>query len=169
MTGFLRELAACQNVSQAARAVGMGRQSAYKLRNRMAGTPFALAWEVALENGLQQLAHSLMDRALNGEEVPVFYHGEQVGSYRRHDNRLGAWLLENPWKLGRHQVARETMSQRWDALLARIEAEGPGWDPEDLVETPEIAAQSAESDEEYMSERMLSSWYEAHPAKRAAR
>src|SRR5688572_16928776 len=47
MVAFLRELAATQSVSQAAKSVGMSRQSAYKLRNRLSGTPFALAWEVA--------------------------------------------------------------------------------------------------------------------------
>ena len=47
MVAFLRELAASQSVSQAARAVGMGRQSAYKLRMRMA--PFAAAWDAAVE------------------------------------------------------------------------------------------------------------------------
>jgi hypothetical protein len=56
MAGFLRELAATQSVAAAAKSVGMSRQSAYKLRNRCEGTPFALAWEVALEAGLQQLA-----------------------------------------------------------------------------------------------------------------
>ena len=45
---FLRELAATQSVSAAARNVGMSRQSACKLRTRLAGTPFALAWDVAL-------------------------------------------------------------------------------------------------------------------------
>ena len=47
MAGFLRELAATQSVAAAARSVGMSRTSAYNLRNRCAGTPFALAWEVA--------------------------------------------------------------------------------------------------------------------------
>ena len=70
MVGFLRELAASQSVAFAAKSVGLSRQSAYALRNRLAGTPFALAWEVALEAGLQQLAHAVMDRAVNGAEVP---------------------------------------------------------------------------------------------------
>jgi hypothetical protein len=49
MAAFLRELAATQSVSQAARSVGMGRQSAYKLRKRLAGQPFDQAWHMALE------------------------------------------------------------------------------------------------------------------------
>ena len=47
IAGFLRELAATQSVSRAAVSVGMGRQSAYKLRQRMA--PFAAAWDEAVE------------------------------------------------------------------------------------------------------------------------
>jgi hypothetical protein len=126
MSGFLRELAACQNVSQAARSVGMSRQSAYKLRDRLADKAFALAWEVALESGLQQLAHALMDRALNGEEVAVFYQGEQVGTQRKYDNRLGAWLLANPLELGRNVPARRMAAKVWEGLLGRVEREaGP--------------------------------------------
>jgi hypothetical protein len=120
MVGFLRELAACQNVGQAAKAVGMSRQSAYRLRNRLPGTPFALAWEVALECGMQQLAHAVMDRALNGVEEQRFYHGELIGTVRKYDNRLARWVLENPWKVGRHQVAREFSARSFDALLDRI-------------------------------------------------
>ncbi len=70
MVAFLRELAATQSVSAAARAVGMSRTAAYNLRNRLQGQPFALGWEVALEFGLHALAQAVMDRALNGEEVP---------------------------------------------------------------------------------------------------
>ena len=127
MVGFLRELAACHNVSQAAKSVGMGRQSAYKLRNRMSGTPFALAWEAALETGLQQLAHALMDRALNGEEVAHYYQGELVGTSRKFDNRLGAWLLENPARLGREYAARGVAAHEWENLLERIESDCLDW------------------------------------------
>ena len=46
MDAFLAELRATQSVWRAARAVGMGRQSAYKLRRRMAA--FAADWDSAL-------------------------------------------------------------------------------------------------------------------------
>ena len=45
---FLRELAATGSVSRAARSVGLSRQSAYKLRRRLAGEPFAAAWDEAV-------------------------------------------------------------------------------------------------------------------------
>ena len=43
MAAFLDALRATQSVSRAARAAGMGRQSAYKLRQRLPG--FAAAWD----------------------------------------------------------------------------------------------------------------------------
>ncbi|MDG5747635.1 hypothetical protein P8Q88_05530 [Qipengyuania sp. XHP0207] len=69
---FLRELGATHNVSAAARAVGMGRQSAYKLRARPRGTPFDKAWEAAFATRFDVLAEAALDRALNGVEAPHF-------------------------------------------------------------------------------------------------
>lgn len=163
MAGFLRELAASQSVSQAATSVGMGRQAAHKLRNRLAGTPFALAWEVALEAGLQQLAHAVMDRALNGEEVPHYYHGELVGTHRKFDNRLAAWMLENPWKVGRQQIAREYSAEGWDKLLERVEWAGFDWEAGEAMPGkgawPPVDEQAAAEDENNFSVKR--SWYAA--------
>ena len=152
MVLFLRELAASQSVVQAAASVGMSRQSAYKLRNRLDGTPFALGWEVALEAGLQQLAHAVLDRAGNGVEVPHYYHGELVGTSRHYDERLATWILDNPWKVGRHQVAREYAAPHFDALLERIEHAALDWeehehDPAAALADPDLgAAERAEGE-----------------------
>ena len=48
MAAFLEALRETQSVSRAARSVGMGRQSAYKLKKRMAGKPFAAEWDEAV-------------------------------------------------------------------------------------------------------------------------
>ena len=90
---FLRELAATHNVTAAARAVGMGRQSAYKLRARLRGTPFDKAWDAAFATRFEVLAEAALDRALNGVEVPHYYNGELVGTSRRYDERLTLALL----------------------------------------------------------------------------
>lgn len=121
MAAFLRALAASQSVAGAARSVGMSRQSAYRLKNRLAATPFALGWEVALEAGFAQLAHAMMDRAINGVEVPHYYQGELVGTSRAYDERLAIWIANNPWKVGRQQVAREFSAEGFDRLIERIE------------------------------------------------
>ena len=166
MASFLRELAASQSVSQAATSVGMARQSAYRLRNRLAGTPFALAWEVALEAGLQQLAHAVMDRAVNGEEVPHYYHGELVGTHRKFDNRLAVWLLANPWKVGRQQVAREYTAEGWDKLLERVEWAGFDWEEGEVLPgadpwPPRNPKDAAEAEQAFIGKR---SWYMAEAA-----
>ena len=48
---FLHALARCGEVAEAARSVGMSRQSAYRLRARFAGTPCAEGWELARRAG----------------------------------------------------------------------------------------------------------------------
>lgn len=98
MAAFLRELAATLSVAAAARSVGVSRQSAYRLKNRLASTPFAFGWEVALEAGFAQLAHAMMERAVNGVEVPHYYQGELIGTSRTYDERLSIWISSNPWK-----------------------------------------------------------------------
>jgi hypothetical protein len=169
MVMFLRELAATQCVSQAARAVGMGRTSAYNLRNRLQNTPFALGWEVALEMGMHQLAHAVMDRALNGVEVQHYYHGELVGTTRRHDNRLAQWVLENPWRLGRSQMAREFVSGNFDALLERIEAAGLDWEEGDALPGPGWPYDDRAAAEEREAAFERGSWYGAEAATCDAR
>lgn len=44
------------SVAQAARAAGMSRSSAHRLRRRLAGTPFDRAWDQALALHAQALA-----------------------------------------------------------------------------------------------------------------
>ncbi|OZA93052.1 MAG: hypothetical protein B7X57_06275 [Erythrobacter sp. 34-65-8] len=90
---FLRELAASHNVAAAARAVGMSRQSAYQLRVRLHGKPFAKAWEAAFHTRFDALAEAALGRALHGVEVPHYYNGELVGVSRRYDERLTLALL----------------------------------------------------------------------------
>ena len=168
---FLRELAATQCVAHAARAVGMSRASAYALRNRLKKTPFDLGWEVALEMGFGQLAHALMDRAINGVEEQRFYHGELVGTVRRYDNRLAQWVLANPWRVGRSQMAREYSSDAFERLLERIESASLNWEADepvpgrsvDLFEDPDVA-----SEEEARFARS-ESWYAAQIEEEARR
>lgn len=71
----------------------MSRQSAYRLRARLRGEPFDLAWDAAFQMSFDALAEAAMERALHGTEVPVFFAGERVGSYRRYDERLTLALL----------------------------------------------------------------------------
>jgi hypothetical protein len=146
---FLRQLSATHSVSAAAKSVGMSRQSAYRLRSRLKGQAFDLAWEVAFHHSYDVLAHAALERALNGTEVPVFFQGEQVGSYRRYDERLTVAMLRmmtvggNP-ALGRLGPGAERHARDFEALLGALErgepvaAQAPG--PEDPSEIEELRA-----------------------------
>jgi len=148
MADFLRMLAATHSVSEAARCVGMSRQSAYKLRSRLKGEPFDIAWETAFRHGFDNLAHAALDRALNGVEVPHYHKGELIGTSRRYDERLTVALLNMRNRfgsptLGRFGAMAEYSSEHWDALLDRVETGALEWDePEfardDAVETPQL-------------------------------
>ncbi|MBX7497016.1 hypothetical protein K3172_14240 [Qipengyuania sp. 6B39] len=136
---FLRELAATHNVSAAARAVGMGRQSAYKLRARLHGTPFDKAWEAAFLSRFDVLAEAALERALNGVEVPHFYNGELVGTSRRYDERLTLALLAMRKSFVRPPRARRDpatafASDELAALADRVERGPVDWLEEEQQE-----------------------------------
>lgn len=140
MVDFLRVLAGSHCVASAARSVGMSRQSAYRLRARLKGEPFDIAWEAAFQHGYDALHQVALERALHGVEVPVFHLGEQIGTRRHFDERLTVYLLSarnrhGAQRLGRYTVASEFWSERWDQLLARIEAGSATWQREQ-EETP---------------------------------
>lgn len=133
MAGFLRELAATHCVAAAAKSVGMTRQSAYKLRARLKGEPFDIAWETAFQHGYDALAQAALERALHGVEVPHFHKGELIHVSRKYDERLTVFLLgaRNAYgaqQLSRYGAASEFWSESWDKLLARIEEGSAFWD-----------------------------------------
>ena len=63
---FILALEAMGSVGKAARAVGMGRASAYRLRERPDAASFAAAWDRAISMGRAHQFSIAMDRALNG-------------------------------------------------------------------------------------------------------
>ncbi|WP_284126443.1 hypothetical protein [Parerythrobacter aestuarii] len=126
---FLHELSATHNVAAAARVVGMSRQSAYQLRTRMQGKPFAKAWEAAFLTRFDVLAETALDRALNGVEVPHFYNGELVGTSRKYDERLTLALLATrrsfvPQRPYDSEPAAAFKADELGALIERV-ADGP--------------------------------------------
>lgn len=124
MMRFLELLAACGSVSAASASVGMSRQSAYRLRTRLYGQPFDLAWEAALEFGLHTAAQEAVDRAVNGTLVPVYHRGELVGERRVFNERAVLNLMLAAPHIGRHHHARDWATKNWTHLLERI-GEGP--------------------------------------------
>ena len=94
--GFIAALCELGLVGAAADAVGMSRQSAYRLRARAAargaadavGAGFVAAWDAAIDQGETEALSLALDRAVNGVDEPYFYGGRQRGVRRRYDNRL---------------------------------------------------------------------------------
>lgn len=129
---FLRELAATHNVAAAARAVGMSRQSAYKLRARMRGEPFDAAWDAAFQARFNVLAEAAMDRAMNGVEVPHYHNGELIGTSRRYDERLTLALLAMRRTFDRPRLGDFHASSAFEAddlvgLIERVEKGPENW------------------------------------------
>lgn len=131
MAEFLRALADTRSVKAAAQAVGMSRQSAYKLRARLKRKPFGLGWDEALRPVHRHVPIELMERALFGVERPHYYRGKLLGTSRRYDERLSIALLKlctmpgfvAPGAQGAAAVSGGT---RLDGLIARILAEADG-------------------------------------------
>jgi hypothetical protein len=135
MGEFLRQLAATHSVSAAARAVGMSRKSAYKLRARLKGQPFDIAWEAAFRHGFDELAHAALELALEGEEVPHYHQGELKGTHRKRNPNLMIQLLkmrnrDGAPMLGRYGAAAEYWSENWDRLVHRVETGPVTWEDE---------------------------------------
>jgi len=62
VAAFLRALSECGSVAEAARAVGMSRQAAYRLRARLDGAKFQAAFEDARKRGRAAKAAARAER-----------------------------------------------------------------------------------------------------------
>lgn len=90
-SAFLRALSATANVTEAARAAGISRQTAYERRE--SDPDFAAAWRDALEESCDALEREARRRAIEGTEEPVFYKGDECGRIRRYSDTLLIVLL----------------------------------------------------------------------------
>jgi hypothetical protein len=132
ITLFLTRLADCGVVSDAARAAGMSKRSAYAFRRRPEGRGFDMAWDAALQLGRKRLSDELMSRALNGCVEIIVRDGEVWGERHRFDNRHAMAMLT---KLEEKRHARdfETVEARrvsgnFDAFVEIVSAGGEGID-----------------------------------------
>lgn len=85
---FIVRLALCGSVGKAARAVGMTREGAYRLRGRAGAEGFAAVWDKALGWGESRMIDIGIEHAILGETVPIYYRGRQVGERRRYNAGL---------------------------------------------------------------------------------
>ncbi|MDN3645082.1 hypothetical protein QWY75_02540 [Pontixanthobacter aestiaquae] len=124
---FLASLAYRGNVRLACRAASVSAQTVYRARRRSAG--FARAWDAALASARVVAEDALADRALDGWEEPVFYHGEEIARRRRYSDRL---LLAHLARLDA-VAAREGVAEGLAVLDDQIEALGRGEALEEVV------------------------------------
>ena len=111
---FLQNLQLFGNVRLACRAARISAQTAY--RQRRASPALAQAWDAALLAARAHAEATLADRALNGVEEAVFYHGEEVARRRRYDSRLLLAHLARLDRLEEREEVAETLT-RLDALI----------------------------------------------------
>ncbi len=75
---FIYALSVMGSVGAAARAVGMGRVSAYRLRERAGAESFAAAWDEAISLGRTRQYSVAMEAALNGVTTVSIRRGGSV-------------------------------------------------------------------------------------------
>ncbi len=116
-TVFLEALATSGSVRSASRKARTSHQSVYRMRR--ASRPFKRAWDAALVVAREAAACELADRAMNGVEEPVFYHGEEIARRRRYDSRL---LLAHLARLDRLAETEDAaaLAEDFDGMLERF-------------------------------------------------
>ncbi|WP_066798286.1 hypothetical protein [Sphingomonas soli] len=91
---FIETLADTGMVEEAARTVGMSRQSCYRLRRTPGAEAFARAWDAAVQQAALHLVDLAFDRAINGSDEPIFdREGRRVGRRMKTNDRLLMFLL----------------------------------------------------------------------------
>ena len=88
---FLRVYAACGNLTEAARAVGVVRQSHYYWMEHLPG--YREAAEQAREMATDRLEREAWRRAVEGWDEPVYQKGQLVATVRRYSDALLMLLL----------------------------------------------------------------------------
>ena len=87
--GVLRETC---NVSESARAAGIGRRTAYEWKE--AEADFAAEWEDAEQEAADKLEREAWRRAVEGVDKPVTFQGIITATYKEYSDRMLEILLK---------------------------------------------------------------------------
>ena len=90
---FLEILAETGSVPEAASAVDMSEQSAYRLRRSTHGRSFVTAWDIAYRHAAQRLLAMASDRALNAREETVRSSDVPIGMRKVYNDRMLIYLI----------------------------------------------------------------------------
>lgn len=88
---FLKALNEGLCVREAARIAGTCSSTVY--HHRAADEAFRACWDRAMERGTELLELEAVRRAYHGTEKPVYYKGEQCGSYQEYSDTLMMFIL----------------------------------------------------------------------------
>jgi len=120
---FLHHLAVSGSVRAACARVALSPQAAYVCRRRCAR--FAAGWDAALVLARAHAEAVLAERALEGVEEAVFYHGEEIARRRRYDSRLLLAHLARLDRAAERDPLAAARAARFDELLAMLAGEEP--------------------------------------------
>lgn len=143
---FIAALADTGSVTRAAAGVNMSTESAYALRRQPGAEGFRRAWEAALDFGVSRLKDIILERAIEGQVVPVIAGGKLHGYRRVKNDRLLMFAIRmndrgaDGARLSAHQFTPRagdntpaaslthtlpSQAEAQDANAARIEAFAP--------------------------------------------
>ena len=127
---FLRQLARCTSVDEAAARAGVNRGSVYRWRAESPG--FALRWAAAVQRQAEEVNDNVVLRAAQPEVRHVYYAGKRIGEHQRANDRL---QLRIQARLDAERRRAEDRAER--LALAEVKAR-PAIDPESFA--AEVAA-----------------------------
>jgi hypothetical protein len=147
---FIEVLADTGLVTKAAKAVGLSRESAHRLRRQPHAADFARAWDIAREHAAGLLEDIAFERAIEGVEQDIHDRdGNVVGAKLVHDSGMLKWLLVHlkPERYGAQATAKPPAAAPAPApaleqCLRAMEPALPA-PPEQLLD-PETLAQELE-------------------------
>jgi len=119
---FLAALALTGSVRDAARRVGMSRETAYRLRARPGGESFADAWDALTRRGngrpRKVTPQGLRARALEPLLKPLIYRGRHVATMEKADNSALLGYLAQLARSERARLRRDSGAARFAPLSA---------------------------------------------------
>ena len=124
---FLAALETTGNVSLAAEAAGISRQTVYDYQRR--DPEFARRCLDAIYAAADHVLDELWRRAVHGTQVPVYYRGQVVGYKTRFNDSLLIYVHETLLQQG------ERTRQRAESLQSPAAAAAPPKPPVELVVT----------------------------------
>ncbi|MDE0206602.1 MAG: hypothetical protein OXP66_11310, partial [Candidatus Tectomicrobia bacterium] len=108
---FLCTLEKTGIVGWAAKAAGVGRRTVYD--HRQADSDFAERWEEALDTAEDNLLGEVIRRAVEGEQVPVYYKGKVVGHTTRKSDTLLMFAVREMQRRRERVAPKDTSLRRF--------------------------------------------------------